>query len=102
MNDNQLKLINEYMEKARLSFCCDGIGDKFNPDSNSAWEVVQEMKRKMQWYSFFLFVHTVSYPEDDVSFLMNPKNFFNCFSMWLEGQRRTNTVNLPLTKVDNG
>jgi len=98
MTDKDLKNIYEYMgwsnkftlETTTLT------GDKISfstpqtipLDSNSAWEVVQEMERKGDWKEFEN--KTFAAWGDEVrcgffiQWLYNPTNFFNCFAKFLE------------------
>lgn len=101
MTEKKLKLIYGYMKEAgwvfdrglpypkngNWEYIC-GIKEL---DSDSAWEVVQEMERKGEWKEFYYlseennFVDIYNRP-DVFTWLMNPDNFFYCFAKWLEGK----------------
>lgn len=56
-------------------------------DSNTAWEVVQEIERKGDWESFVTFTEyaaPIGYDDSYLKWIMNPENFFNCLVRWLE------------------
>ena len=89
------KLIYEYMgwrNTKKDTYCdvchaiiCTKISHPF--DSNSAWEVVQEMERKGDWDKFQVTLwqtYNGMTKNGFVKYCMNPKNFFNCFAKWLE------------------
>lgn len=88
MTDKELKAIYEYMEDAGWD---SGIWGEIKFNSNSAWEVVQEMERKGDWNSFEIFVNDEIWSNilnrlhiNFTPWLYNPTNFFNCFTKWLE------------------
>lgn len=97
MTNKALKLIYGYMDEWGWAYeliDCPIIHRDL--DSNSAWEVVQEMERKGDVDKFMKFAGAV-YSDSKTSIkyltilLYNPTNFFNCFAKWLEeGERRKN------------
>lgn len=89
MTDKEFNLIYDYMK-----WFHDGIEHDF--DSNSAWEVVQEIERRKEWF-YFLHSHLrqqnqgkipINY-SDYIKWLYNPTNFFNCFAKWLLSKEET-------------
>jgi hypothetical protein len=95
MNQEQLKLIYEYMAKADWGmgkwFIGDwGINHPFSLDSNAAWECVQEMESREEVDEFMTFVFDTTLGKSGkylALWLYNPDNFFNCFSKYLEGRK---------------
>ena len=93
MTDKQLKLIYKYMLQVEgweyadyLMYKADGLIHRVF-DSNSAWEVVQEMARKGDREKFELIAYCIWVEHEEKPYelwRMNPQNFFNCFSKWLE------------------
>ena len=98
MTDKDLKNIYEYMgwsnkftlETTTLT------GDKISfstpqtipLDSNSAWEVVQEMYRQSDWEDFVNYCWVEDYVTcQNVMFIMNPTSFFDCLGKWLEKKK---------------
>jgi len=80
MTDKELKAICDYMGQPWKGV----IFDSRQFDSNSAWEVVQEMERKGDLGNFYDFTYGLLLREMDFTFwLMNPCNFFRCFTKWL-------------------
>ncbi len=97
MKNKQVKLIYTYMGWDFEQYL---LGDCSHPfDSNTAYKCVQEMERRKDWGKCYHQIviehrdwksrqHYLS-PEtfgqqELVSWLMNPKNFFNCMVKWLE------------------
>lgn len=111
MTDKQLKLIYEYM--GWLVSSKDGCPQVFESDdckkhildSNTAWEVVQEMWRKEDWTHFACFalndetgMQSEFFDTDCIKWIMNPTNFFNCMAKWLEAKQSSAAINEPCAK----
>jgi hypothetical protein len=101
MNDKELKVIYEYMKEVKnwglRSDPSRLDGYYYNKlDSNSAWEVVQEMEIRDEFIKFYLYIEDFYFKQSPFGFnsveeahaaffiwLYNPTNFFNCFAKWL-------------------
>jgi hypothetical protein len=94
MTNEQIKLIYEYMEWKINKQSPSPHLYQVTPyskilDSNSAWEVVQEMEKKRDWSKFFVVAFNCFKDVRNFEFtlwLINPDNFFECMAKWLEGK----------------
>jgi len=93
MTDKELSLIYDYMgwcSQPNGEMCpyCGYIhnSDDILLDSNTAWEVVQEMERKgdlSKLESFIWDLYVRTNVNGICKFIMNPSNFWKCFTKWL-------------------
>ena len=98
MNDNDKKLISEYMgwnivmvgpQKSPYPIYVDNIDSNIHHrfDLNDAGLCVQEMQKRGDWQDFVQItskIHKLGFHSEVIAWLFNAENFFNAMSEWLK------------------
>ncbi len=102
MNDNDKKLISEYMgwnivmvgpQKSPYPIYVDNIDSNIHHrfDLNDAGLCVQEMQKRGDWQDFVQItskIHKLGFHSEVIAWLFNAENFFNAMAAWIkEGKK---------------